>query len=520
MLSNAVSADADQAGRPGHGDDQRPSPRRRRRGGRRGRRRAGGAGKRTSTAAPRRAPRSSIRSCTRVPAAASSRTRACAATGRSPAAGQDAGPSDDRSSTNRCGGVVLRRVVLGHPAQPAGQARAPPARRRASASRRPPSSAATAAPAAASRRAACAMRTPRPADGRRCSRTRSPCRSSVPFSVGSHSSPPARRRIAPDAPRVSPDAGDTVITAMTVRSAFRDRREAGRVLAGSRALPRRDDLWCSVWPAGACRLAGRSRRSRAPLDVFLVRKLGVPQLARAGDGRAGHRRRHGAQRRPDPQPRTSATSRSATRSNGRPPNCTGARQAYRAGRRPRTLAGRTVMLADDGIATGASMLAAVRAVRQSGATADRGRGAGRACVGLPAAARRGRRRGVLDGACPLQSRRRGLRAISIRSATTKCATLLAAPTDELRSCRRRSNRAARSVRRRCRLRGVGVDEVGRRRRVTSARTSSAGSSSKLLPRGSRRRRRRRSPPPPSDRRSTSSRWTGPAAHRRSAAAHR
>ena len=36
--------------------------------------------------------------------------------------------------------------------------------------------------------------------------------------------------------------------------------------------------WCSVWPAAACRSGGRSRRAlRAPLDVFLVRKLGVPQ---------------------------------------------------------------------------------------------------------------------------------------------------------------------------------------------------------------------------------------------------
>jgi putative phosphoribosyl transferase len=43
-------------------------------------------------------------------------------------------------------------------------------------------------------------------------------------------------------------------------------------------------------------------------------------------------------------------------------------QAYRAGRGPLDLAGRTVVLVDDGLATGATMLAAVRAARRGGAT--------------------------------------------------------------------------------------------------------------------------------------------------------
>ncbi len=106
----------------------------------------------------------------------------------------------------------------------------------------------------------------------------------------------------------------------------------------------------------------------APLDVCLVRKLGVPQWPELAMGALatgggvvlnddllrslGHQRR----------------CRSATRSPARPRNCTAASRPTEAGGRPLDLAGRTVILVDDGIATGASMLAAVRSVRQSGAT--------------------------------------------------------------------------------------------------------------------------------------------------------
>ncbi|STZ44217.1 phosphoribosyltransferase [Mycolicibacterium gilvum] len=42
-------------------------------------------------------------------------------------------------------------------------------------------------------------------------------------------------------------------------------------------------------------------------------------------------------------------------------------KAYRGDRGPVTVSGRTVVLVDDGIATGASMIAAVRSVREAGA---------------------------------------------------------------------------------------------------------------------------------------------------------
>lgn len=50
-------------------------------------------------------------------------------------------------------------------------------------------------------------------------------------------------------------------------------------------------------------------------------------------------------------------------------------QAYRGDRGPVSVAGRCVILVDDGIATGASMVAAMRAVRQAGAA--------RVIVGVP-----------------------------------------------------------------------------------------------------------------------------------------
>jgi len=52
-------------------------------------------------------------------------------------------------------------------------------------------------------------------------------------------------------------------------------------------------------------------------------------------------------------------------------------QAYRAGRAPLDVTGRTVILIDDGIATGSTMRAAIQALRQ--------RGAGRIVVAVPTA---------------------------------------------------------------------------------------------------------------------------------------
>src|SRR6184192_4979355 len=59
---------------------------------------------------------------------------------------------------------------------------------------------------------------------------------------------------------------------------FRDRREAGRLLAAKLvAYAKRPDVLVLALPRGGVPVAYEVARSlQAPLDVFLVRKLGVP----------------------------------------------------------------------------------------------------------------------------------------------------------------------------------------------------------------------------------------------------
>ena len=149
------------------------------------------------------------------------------------------------------------------------------------------------------------------------------------------------------------------------RRTFRDRREAGQVLAEELASYRGKDNLLVLGLARGGVPVGWEVASflQAPLDVFLVRKLGVPQwqelamgaLASGGGVVVNDNlvRNLGIS---DEQLRT-AIDRETEELHRR-------ESAYRGGR----AAGRhrrvnTVILVDDGIATGASMLAAVRAVR-------------------------------------------------------------------------------------------------------------------------------------------------------------
>jgi len=102
---------------------------------------------------------------------------------------------------------------------------------------------------------------------------------------------------------------------------------------------------------------------KAPLDVFVVRKLGVPgqeELAMGAIASGGIRflndRIIGAIN-ISAEEIEEAVQRETEELKRR-------EQAYRDGRRPEPLADRTVILVDDGLATGASMLAAVKAVRE------------------------------------------------------------------------------------------------------------------------------------------------------------
>ena len=151
------------------------------------------------------------------------------------------------------------------------------------------------------------------------------------------------------------------------RRTFRDRREAGRFLAEKLAHNRgRDDVQELCQAPGGVPVGWEvASFLRAPLDACLVRKLGVPQwpeLAMGAVATAGgvvlNEDLLGSLDISDEQIRDTLTRETAELHRRE--------EVYRAGRGALLLAGRTVILVDDGIATGASMTAAVRSVRSTG----------------------------------------------------------------------------------------------------------------------------------------------------------
>ncbi len=148
--------------------------------------------------------------------------------------------------------------------------------------------------------------------------------------------------------------------------AFSNRREAGRELA--RLLPTRT---ASRRRRGARPSArGRACRVRDCARTWgAARRVSGPQARhsrppRAGDGRDRIRRHQSAQRRGRPVRSTSRRILS-TRSPQREQSELERREsAYRHGRPLPSLRNRTVILVDDGLATGSTMKAAVQAVKQ------------------------------------------------------------------------------------------------------------------------------------------------------------
>lgn len=150
------------------------------------------------------------------------------------------------------------------------------------------------------------------------------------------------------------------------RRTYRDRRDAGEVLANELTSYRGQDLVVLGLARGGVPVGWQVAHSlRAPLDVFLVRKLGVPQWEELAMGALAS---GGGVVINDSLVRSlgigddaiqAAIARETEELNRR-------ERAYRGDRPPLDVAGKTVILVDDGIATGASMLAAVRAVRGMG----------------------------------------------------------------------------------------------------------------------------------------------------------
>jgi putative phosphoribosyl transferase len=148
---------------------------------------------------------------------------------------------------------------------------------------------------------------------------------------------------------------------------FRDRIDAGKTLAQRLAkYAHRNDVVVLALPRGGVPVGYEVAEALdAPLDVFLVRKLGTPghrELAMGAIASGGVRVLndevvHWLHLTPE---QIDAVAREEERELAR------RETAYKEGRSPLTVEGRVVILVDDGLATGSTMRAAVQAVKQQG----------------------------------------------------------------------------------------------------------------------------------------------------------
>ncbi|HET9138068.1 phosphoribosyltransferase [Actinophytocola sp.] len=148
---------------------------------------------------------------------------------------------------------------------------------------------------------------------------------------------------------------------------FRDRSEAGRMLAGRLTHLAGADPVVVALPRGGLPVAVEiAAELAAPLDVIVVRKVGVPYRPELAAGAVGE---DGVTVRNAPVLHESGLSWEDLHDVVERER---AEVSRRAGTlrpdRPRTdLADRTVIIVDDGVATGSTVVAAVRVARQLGA---------------------------------------------------------------------------------------------------------------------------------------------------------
>jgi putative phosphoribosyl transferase len=148
---------------------------------------------------------------------------------------------------------------------------------------------------------------------------------------------------------------------------FRDRADAGRRLAGAlHEYANRPDVLVLALPRGGVPVAYEVARALdVPLDVFLVRKLGVPgqeelAMGAVASGGVGVLNEDVVRMLRIPQSviqRAARTELEELRRRDR---------AYRGDRPPPDVRGRKVILVDDGLATGSTMRAAAEALKRSG----------------------------------------------------------------------------------------------------------------------------------------------------------
>jgi putative phosphoribosyl transferase len=149
---------------------------------------------------------------------------------------------------------------------------------------------------------------------------------------------------------------------------FKNREDAGRFLATKlTAYANRPDVVVLALPRGGVPIGYEVAQAlRAPLDVFLVRKLGVPgqrELAMGALASGGVRVLNADLIRAleIPAPAVDAVIAEEEAELAR------RERSYRDGRPPLAVRGRTAILVDDGLATGSTMRAAAQALRQEDA---------------------------------------------------------------------------------------------------------------------------------------------------------
>jgi predicted phosphoribosyltransferase len=180
---------------------------------------------------------------------------------------------------------------------------------------------------------------------------------------------------------------------MNHRVPYPDRAAAGDALAAElRRYAGRDDLVVLGLPRGGVPVAARVAAAlAAPLDALVVRKVGVPGQPELAMGAVAGVAGGIEVVRNDRVIRRAGVDDAAFAAALRDevPELRRREHAYRGDRPPAAVTGRTVIVVDDGLATGATMRAAVAAIRRQGP----GRvvvaapiGAGETCLALETAA--------------------------------------------------------------------------------------------------------------------------------------
>jgi predicted phosphoribosyltransferase len=149
---------------------------------------------------------------------------------------------------------------------------------------------------------------------------------------------------------------------------FKDRYDAGRFLATKlTAYANRPEVVVLALPRGGVPIGYEVAEAlHAPLDVFLVRKLGVPgqrELAMGAIASGGVRVLNAALIRALQIPSQAIEAVIAEEE----AELARRERAYRGDRPPLVVRGRTAILVDDGLATGSTMRAAAQALRQEDA---------------------------------------------------------------------------------------------------------------------------------------------------------